>query len=109
MSEPAHPDGSKDIAEAAGQLAVRLPSLLAPLATLAYNYWWSWNPGGAELFQAIDRQRFDLCRENPLRLLEAPSAALARVARDRSFIDRLESVMEGFERETAPAEPRGPV
>jgi starch phosphorylase len=110
MSEPVHPNGSKDIAEAADQLAVRLPSLLAPLAKLAYNYWWSWNPGGAELFQAIDRQRFDLCRENPLRLLlEAPSTALARVARDRTFVDRLESVMDAFERETAPAEPRGPV
>ena len=86
-------DGSKDLTRAADELAVRIPSPLAPLARLAFNYWWSWTPGAPELFREIDAQRFDLCRENPVRLLrEAPAPALARVARDSSFLRRLESL-----------------
>jgi starch phosphorylase len=98
-------DGSKDIARAAHELAVRLPSTLAPLADLAFNYWWSWTPGGVDLFRQIDPDRFDLCRENPVRFLqEAPSAALARVARDHSFVERAETLREGL-RSVLEAEP----
>ena len=87
------PDGSRDIARAAQELSVRLPSTLAPLAELAFNYWWSWAPGGADLFREIDSDRFDLCRENPVRFLqEAPTTALGRVARDRHFVERAEAL-----------------
>jgi len=98
-------DGSKDIARAAHELAVRLPSTLAPLADLAFNYWWSWTPGGIDLFRQIDSDRFDLCRENPVRFLQqAPSGALARVARDPSFVERVETLHEGL-RTVLEAEP----
>ena len=103
-------DGSKDLARAADELAVRVPSSLAPLARLAFNYWWSWTPGAPELFREIDAQRFDLCRENPVRLLrEAPAPSLARAARDAAFLHRMETVYERFERVMASGSGRSDV
>ena len=39
-------DGSSDMARAVDRLARRLPEPLYPLARIAYNYRWSWTPGG---------------------------------------------------------------
>jgi starch phosphorylase len=81
------PDGRADIERAIDELAERLPGALAPLARLAYNYRWSWARGGGELFAAIDRGRFELALQNPVRLLqEAPSAALRRAAADHDLV-----------------------
>jgi starch phosphorylase len=81
--------GSADVARAGGELAERLPAALAPLARLAYNYRWSWLPGGPELFASIDPERFSLCSENPVRLLqEASSEALRCVAADSALLQR---------------------
>ncbi len=78
---PAPTAGADDVRRAAEELADRLPDALAPLARLAYNYQWSWLPGGAELFAAVDRERFEHCLQNPVRLLqEASSRALKRAA-----------------------------
>jgi glycogen phosphorylase len=86
-------DGREDIRRAAEELAARLPDGLAPLARLAYNYRWSWLPGGPELFQAIDADRFELTLQNPVRLLqEAPNAALRRAAADASLLERAAAV-----------------
>lgn len=48
MTETLSPalDGSRDIERAANDLAARLPEQLTPLARIAYNYRWSWTPGG---------------------------------------------------------------
>ncbi len=82
-------EGREDIQAAVSELAERLPAPLAPLARLAYNYRWSWLPGGAEVFAAIDRERFELCLRNPVRLLqEASPRALGRAAGDESLLGR---------------------
>jgi starch phosphorylase len=81
--------GGADIVRAAEELADRLPEPLSPLARLAYNYRWSWLPGGHELFAEIDRERFELCMRNPVRLLqEASSRALARAATNDDLVER---------------------
>ena len=49
--------GHDDLMHAADSLAARVPHPLAGLARLAYNYRWSWTPGGHELFAAVDRAR----------------------------------------------------
>ena len=59
-------DGRRDIRAAVDELAHRLPEPLVPLATLAYNYRWSWLPGGPQLFEAIDAERFELSARNPV-------------------------------------------
>jgi starch phosphorylase len=82
-------DGREDIERAIDELAERLPESLAPVARLAYNYRWSWLPGGAELFASIDRERFELSLQNPVRLLrEASSRALKRAAADAPLLAR---------------------
>jgi starch phosphorylase len=82
-------DGSDDIRCAAEDLAGRLPDALAPLARLAFNYRWSWLPGGADLFREVDAERFDLCLQNPVRLLqESPGRVLRRAAENDALTQR---------------------
>ncbi len=82
-------DGSRDIAFATADLAVRLPEALAPLARLAFNYRWSWLPGAPELFEALDPERFALCGQNPVRMLqELPGRRLAALAQDETLLQR---------------------
>jgi starch phosphorylase len=79
--------GRDDLEHSIAELAERLPDRLAPLARLAYNYRWSWMPGGAELFASIDRERFELSLQNPVRLLqEASTRALRRAAEDEALV-----------------------
>ncbi len=82
--------GSSDIDAAVDALRSRLPEPLAPLADLAYNYRWSWTPGGPELLSSVEPRRWELCLGNPVRLIEetAPSR-LAELARDEEFLARL--------------------
>ncbi len=85
--------GSDDLERAAADLAERLPDALAPLARIAYNYRWSWLPGGTELFSAVDPERFALCAQNPVHLLqEATSRSLKRAAGDHELRAQMESV-----------------
>jgi glycogen phosphorylase len=86
---PPPSDGREDIRRAAQDLADRLPPSLAPLAHLAFNYRWSWLPGGPELFEAVAAERFTLCGQNPVRLLqELPGHALASLAGDAELVAR---------------------
>jgi starch phosphorylase len=85
--------GVEGVALAARALAERLPAPLQPLGELAYNYRWSWTRGGAELFERIDPQRWELCAANPVRMLQEVSpAALERLADDEGFVERVSAV-----------------
>ena len=80
--------GALDLTAAADTLAERLPEPLEPLATLAYNYLWSWTPGGDALFADLDQQRWGLCARNPVRVLhEVSHARLGHLAVDRELSD----------------------
>jgi starch phosphorylase len=86
-------DGREDVRRAADELAERLPDPLAPLARLAYNYRWSWLPGGPDIFRSIDAERFGLTNQNPVRLLqEASAGALRRAAADEGLLERVAAV-----------------
>ncbi len=86
-------DGREDMRRAAEELAERLPDALAPLARLAYNYRWSWLPGGPELFASVDPDRFALTNQNPVRLLqEASAGALRRAAANRELLERAAAI-----------------
>src|SRR3954452_224315 len=66
--------GRRDLERAADALASRLPEPLGVFARLAYNYRWSWAFDGADVFRAIDPERWERVAENPVRLLQATSA-----------------------------------
>ncbi len=102
--------GSPDIAAAAAALRSRLPEPLAPLADLAYNYRWSWTPGGPELLSSIDPRRWDLCLGNPVRLLgEVPPARLAELAGDAGFLDRMRALVDSVSERLSEPLLSGPV
>jgi glycogen phosphorylase len=105
------PLGVQEIDGAAEALAARVPSPLRPLARAAYNLRWSWTPGGAETFRAVDPRRWELCGENPIRLLtEASAEALERAAADAELTERGRALEEAIDADLArPAVPAGPV
>ncbi|HET8952026.1 MAG TPA: alpha-glucan family phosphorylase, partial [Solirubrobacteraceae bacterium] len=87
--------GTTDLAAAAAALRSRLPEPLAPLAEIAYNYRWSWTPGGPELFASVDPKRWAACAGNPVRLLqETHPARLAEVAEDAAFAGALAELQD---------------
>jgi len=89
--------GDEDLARRAADLADRLPEALAPLARIAYNYRWAWYPRGKEVFRAIDAGRWQLCGENPVRLLqEVSSEALARAAGDPGLLAHAAALENAF-------------
>ena len=82
--------GDHDVAAAVAALAARLPEPLVPLAELAYNYRWSWEPDGDATFAALDPDRWERVGANPVRqLLDVPAARLARLASDRDLVRRV--------------------
>jgi len=83
-------DGQRDLDAAAASLAERIPAPLAPLARLAYNYRWAWQPTGAELFAQVDPPLWPRVGANPVALLqEASAAALRRAAADGELLERV--------------------
>ena len=89
--------GDEELSRRAADLAGRLPEALASLARVAYNYRWCWYPGGKDVFRSIDQGRWELCGENPVRLLQEVSGdALARAAGDPALLARITSLEEAF-------------
>jgi len=85
--------GHEDLARSAADLASRLPESLAPLAHIAYNYAWSWVPGGDDTFESIDPERWRRTGYDPVRLLgEVSGPTLARAAADPAIIDRVNAL-----------------
>ena len=86
-------DGNRDMVQAVSALAERLPNPLAALASLAFNYRWSWMPAGADLFQQIDPELWTHSQCNPRELLEAVAPARLRdLATDSGFLERLNTL-----------------
>lgn len=91
---------------AADALASALPSVLAPLARIAYNYRWTWTPGGSDVFASIDPHAWRLMGESPVRFLRALSPdALARAASDDALVERILGVFRAMENVDAPEHP----
>lgn len=61
--------GHNDVRRAAELLAVQLPPQLEPLASIAYNYRWCWQQGGAETLAAVNPHRWRMVGENPVAML----------------------------------------
>ena len=89
--------GDEELDRRAADLAGRLPVELASLARIAYNYRWCWYAGGKDVFRSIDERRWELCGENPVRLLQEVSGeALARAAGDPVLLARVASLEDAF-------------
>ncbi len=94
--------GAREADLRAAHIASRLPAELAPLARIAFDYRWSWDPDGAELFRSLDPLAWELNGRNPVRQLEdlAPHAFEA-AGRDGSLGERVERLAEVIEGDRA--------
>ena len=101
--------GDEELSRRAADLAVRLPEALASLARVAYNYRWCWYAGGKDVFRSIDEGRWELCGENPVRLLqEVSGGALGRAAGDPALPARVAALEDAFAADLR-RPPEGPV
>jgi starch phosphorylase len=85
--------------ESATSLRMReLPSTLQPLERLAWNYWWSWAPDGAETFRDLDAEVWEQCQHNPRALLaQASELRIAERAVDPSYAERVNKLAARFD------------
>jgi starch phosphorylase len=85
--------GRRDIDRAIANLAARLPGELEVLARIAYDYAWSWDPDGPDVFAAVDPDRWVACAGNPVRLLqEASTERLQAAAGDAALLQRADAL-----------------
>ena len=90
--------GAREADERAAELAWRLPTELAPLARIALDYRWAWDPDGPALFRALDPHAWAINAQNPVRQLAdlTPHAAQLAAGHGPTLerIARLERVLE---------------
>ena len=86
----------------------RLPEPLEPLREIAANMWWCWNHEAIALFHRMDRERWDGCGHNPVRLLgEIDQARLNTLLDDDGFLAHMRRVHQAM-REYLESPPRYP-
>jgi starch phosphorylase len=107
--------GASDLAERVADLADHLPDGLKPLAPVAYNYRWSWLPGGEDVFREVNPHRWELSGGNPVKFLSDlwPSTR-ANADRDVALQEQVRSLAAQVAADLdgpleAPASPAGPV
>src|SRR5713226_7273564 len=86
--------------EIAPQLLINreLPQTLEPLARLAWNYWWSWAPDGAETFRDLDAEVWEQCQHNVRALLaQASDLRIAERAASPSYAERVRQLTARFD------------
>jgi glycogen phosphorylase len=77
----------------------RLPDNLLSLWDLAFNFWFSWKHEISELFERIDYQLWNKCRQNPVRFLNhLPQGVIKDMSGDEFFVGRLNKTMESLEK-----------
>ncbi|MCX6243188.1 MAG: alpha-glucan family phosphorylase [Bacteroidetes bacterium] len=82
-----------------------LPENLSPLTRIANNLWWTWNSEGYDLFEMINRKRWEEFRHNPIQLIESLNyEELQVLSRNEAFMERLDSVTRDFDAYMAKAE-----
>lgn len=75
-----------------------LPPTIHALERLAWNYWWSWAPDGADVFRDLDRTLWQQCEQNPRALLaQVSDLRLAQMGADPTFSERVSRLAERFE------------
>ena len=59
----------------------KIDDLFARVERLAYDLWWTWQPGGAEFWEAFEPTLWRRCRHNPVRMLRSlgPEGAARRL------------------------------
>jgi glycogen phosphorylase len=87
--------GAADLAARVAGLADRLSDGLKPLASIAYNYAWSWTRDGAAVFRDINPHRWELAGANPVRFLgDLWPSTIEAVDRNPALLERVQALSE---------------
>src|SRR6266436_1023933 len=87
-----------EIAQSAAAHGRELPPNLQPLERLAWNYWWSWGPDGAETFRDLDAEVWEQCQHNARALLaQASDLRIAERAANPSYAERVRQLAARFD------------
>lgn len=75
-----------------------LPQRVRRLSDLAYNLWWTWNPEAARIFEAIDRECWELTYHNPVKFLRyVEHDKLKEATRQKYYLDAYDQVIQSFD------------
>jgi len=78
-------------------VTAKLPSKIAKLKELAYNYWWCWNYNAKELFIRVNNILWDEVNHNPVLLINRlTQEELEDLANQKDFVAFLDSVYDSF-------------
>ncbi len=87
-----------EIAQSTAAHGRELPPNLQPLERLAWNYWWSWAPDGAETFRDLDAEVWEQCQHNARALLaQASDLRIAERAASPSYAERVRQLTARFD------------
>jgi glycogen phosphorylase len=87
--------GAADLDSRAAALSDRLTEGLKPLARVAYNYAWSWLPGGEAVFREINPHRWALSRSNPVQFLgDLWPRTQERAERNPALLERVQALAQ---------------
>jgi starch phosphorylase len=79
-----------------------LPHRLRKLADLAYNLWWSWQPGGDRLFRRLDPELWERMGHNPVQFLrEVDHSRLISATKNPVYLRRYDRMVRQFEQALA--------
>lgn len=77
----------------------KLPESISRLRELAYDFWFSWKPGGIEFFRTISPELWREAGHNPVRfLMRAREEDLAAASRDEDYLAIYRRVFELYDR-----------
>ena len=83
-------------------LGGRLPAPLQPLAAVAMNLWWSWQPEASALFEAVDPECWERSGHNPVKLLrDVGPVRFEQLSRDAGVVSRAGELARRLEEELA--------
>jgi len=75
-----------------------IPKPLEGLVRLSQNLWWTWNREGAELFESIDKSRWEHYHYNPIPLIESLNfQELQDLSRNETFLEKMKAVTSAFD------------
>ena len=80
----------------------KLPSRIARLEQLAYNFWWSWHRPARDLFKQADRTLWTTTRHNPVRILrEITAERLLELSEDPIFLRDYDAILMEMDKDIA--------
>jgi phosphorylase/glycogen(starch) synthase len=75
-----------------------LPGNLFPLNRIANNLWWTWHSEGYDLFEMINKKRWEELKHNPIPLIESLNfQELQDLSRNEAFITKLNKLTQQFD------------